>query len=93
MCTTLCATAATVDRVDPPNWWVGFENPNVELLVHGDGVGHLQPHLVHKGIRISGYHMREAGATAVQEVGFTLANALDVIEEQTQDSQADQESA
>jgi methylmalonyl-CoA mutase, N-terminal domain len=26
-------------------------------------------------ISISGYHMREAGATAVQEVGFTLANA------------------
>ena len=27
-------------------------------------------------ISISGYHMREAGATAVQEIGFTLANAL-----------------
>jgi methylmalonyl-CoA mutase N-terminal domain/subunit len=28
-------------------------------------------------ISISGYHMREAGATAVQEVGFTLANGLE----------------
>ncbi|MEE8369925.1 MAG: methylmalonyl-CoA mutase family protein [Dehalococcoidia bacterium] len=27
-------------------------------------------------ISISGYHMREAGCTAVQEVGFTLANAI-----------------
>jgi methylmalonyl-CoA mutase N-terminal domain/subunit len=27
-------------------------------------------------ISISGYHMREAGSTAVQEVGFTLANAI-----------------
>jgi len=27
-------------------------------------------------ISVSGYHMREAGATAVQEVGFTLANAI-----------------
>jgi len=27
-------------------------------------------------ISISGYHMREAGSTAVQEVAFTLANAL-----------------
>jgi methylmalonyl-CoA mutase N-terminal domain/subunit len=27
-------------------------------------------------ISISGYHMREAGATAVQEVAFTLANAI-----------------
>ena len=27
-------------------------------------------------ISISGYHMREAGATAAQEVGFTLANGI-----------------
>jgi len=27
-------------------------------------------------ISISGYHMREAGCTAAQEVGFTLANAI-----------------
>lgn len=30
-------------------------------------------------ISISGYHMREAGATAVQEVAFTLANALEYV--------------
>jgi methylmalonyl-CoA mutase N-terminal domain/subunit len=28
-------------------------------------------------ISISGYHMREAGATAVQELAFTLANAIE----------------
>ena len=27
-------------------------------------------------ISISGYHMREAGSTAVQEVAFTIANAI-----------------
>ncbi len=31
-------------------------------------------------ISISGYHMREAGATAVQEVGFTFANALEYLD-------------
>ena len=30
-------------------------------------------------ISISGYHMREAGATAVEEVGFTLANGLEYV--------------
>ena len=30
-------------------------------------------------ISISGYHMREAGATAVQEVAFTLANGLEYV--------------
>ncbi len=31
-------------------------------------------------ISISGYHMREAGATAVQEVAFTLANAIEYVQ-------------
>jgi methylmalonyl-CoA mutase N-terminal domain/subunit len=31
-------------------------------------------------ISISGYHMREAGSTAAQEVGFTLAHAIAYIE-------------
>jgi len=31
-------------------------------------------------ISISGYHMREAGATAVQEIAFTLANAIEYIQ-------------
>ncbi len=30
-------------------------------------------------ISVSGYHMREAGATAVQEVAFTLANGLEYV--------------
>ena len=32
-------------------------------------------------ISISGYHIREAGSTAVQEVAFTLANAVTYVEE------------
>src|SRR5262249_5582929 len=31
-------------------------------------------------ISISGYHMREAGCTAVQEVAFTLSNAIAYVE-------------
>lgn len=31
-------------------------------------------------ISISGYHMREAGATAVQEIAFTFANAIAYVE-------------
>ncbi len=31
-------------------------------------------------ISISGYHMREAGATAVQEVAFTFANAIEYVD-------------
>ena len=33
-----------------------------------------------KPISVSGYHMREAGCTAVQEVAFTIANAIAYVE-------------
>ena len=39
---------------------------------------HQMPHW--NTISISGYHIREAGSTAVQEVAFTLANAVAYIE-------------
>ena len=39
---------------------------------------HHMPHW--NTISISGYHIREAGSTAVQEVAFTLANAVAYIE-------------
>lgn len=31
-------------------------------------------------ISVSGYHMREAGSTGVQEIGFTFANALEYLD-------------
>jgi len=35
-------------------------------------------------ISISGYHIREAGSTAVQELAFTMANAIAYVEEATE---------
>src|SRR3712207_7140145 len=32
-------------------------------------------------ISISGYHIREAGATAVQELAFTFANAVEYVQD------------
>ena len=34
-------------------------------------------------ISISGYHIREAGASAAQEIGFTLSNAIAYVEAAT----------
>src|SRR5213080_852609 len=41
-------------------------------FVHAEG-------MTFNPISISGYHMREAGATAVQEVAFTFANGLEYV--------------
>lgn len=49
--------------------------PSMRLVV--DTFAYCKEHLPNwNTISISGYHIREAGATAVQEVAFTLANAI-----------------
>jgi len=49
--------------------------PSMRLIT--DILTYCKDHLPHwNAISISGYHIREAGATAVQEVAFTLANAI-----------------
>jgi methylmalonyl-CoA mutase N-terminal domain/subunit len=51
--------------------------PMPSLALAADLIAHLH-HTMPRfhSISISGYHIREAGADAVQEVGFTLANGL-----------------
>jgi len=49
--------------------------PSMRLIT--DSFQYCQQHIPHwNTISISGYHIREAGSTAVQEVAFTLANAI-----------------
>ena len=55
--------------------------PGPAMRLVTDTFAFCRDHLPHwNTISISGYHMREAGATAVQEVAFTLANAAAYVE-------------
>lgn len=55
--------------------------PHPSMRIIGDMIGYCAKHAPKwNPISISGYHMREAGATAVQEIAFTLANAITYIE-------------
>ncbi len=53
--------------------------PSMRLVT--DVFAYCKDHAPHwNTISISGYHIREAGSTAVQEVAFTLANAIAYVE-------------
>ncbi len=55
--------------------------PKPSLRLITDIFAYCKDHLPRwNTISISGYHIREAGATAVQEVAFTLANAIAYVE-------------
>ena len=51
--------------------------PRPSLRLITNIFGYCNQHVPHwNTISISGYHMREAGCTAVQEIAFTLSNAI-----------------
>ncbi len=41
-----------IDRIEPPNWWVGMQGTELQLLIHGNNIGHWQPSISYDGIRI-----------------------------------------
>ena len=45
-------TAASIDRVNPTNWWVGMKNPSVQVLVHGPGAGTLAYSVSYPGVKL-----------------------------------------
>ncbi|MEM6320075.1 MAG: glycoside hydrolase family 13 protein, partial [Bacteroidota bacterium] len=41
-----------IQRVEPPNWWIGMKNPALQLLVYGDNIGELTPSIKKKGVHL-----------------------------------------
>jgi methylmalonyl-CoA mutase, N-terminal domain len=61
------------------NTYIYPPQPSMRLI--GDMIAYCAKHVPQwYPISISGYHMREAGSTATQEVAFTLANAIAYIQ-------------
>ena len=54
--------------------------PEPSMRIVADIIEYTAQHMPKfNSISISGYHMQEAGATAVQELGFTLADGLEYV--------------
>ena len=60
--------------------WIFPPRPSMRLV--RDSIAYCAEHLPQwNAISISGYHIREAGATAVQELAFTLYDGLTYVQE------------
>src|ERR671925_38735 len=61
------------------NTYIYPPKPSIRLI--GDMIQYCYKHIPQwYPISISGYHMREAGSNAIQELAFTFANAIEYIE-------------
>ncbi len=56
--------------------------PEMSMRIVGDIIEYTSQHMPRfNSISISGYHMQEAGSTCVQELGYTLADGVEYVEE------------
>ncbi|MFV0564688.1 MAG: glycoside hydrolase family 13 protein [Flavobacteriaceae bacterium] len=51
---------AQIERVEPPNWWVGFKNTNLQLLVKGVNISKATPSINYKGVTIKKVHKADS---------------------------------
>ena len=52
LCVLCQAQTMTIQRVEPVSWFVDMQNPEVELLVYGKGIGNAKVSLRYKGVKI-----------------------------------------
>ena len=46
------ARAAGIERLEPPTWWVGFRETELQLLVYGPGISAYAPSVEYPGVSI-----------------------------------------
>jgi neopullulanase len=46
------ALAGTIDRVEPPFWWQGFRHTELQVLVHGAGIGASDASVDYPGVTL-----------------------------------------
>ena len=49
----ICAQSVSLERVEPPNWWIGMENTKLQLLVYGENISLAKPSITYDGISIN----------------------------------------
>lgn len=42
-----------IDRVEPLNWWVGFKDSSLQLLIKGEGISDMTPQIEYQGVSVS----------------------------------------
>ena len=46
------AQTTSIERVEPPSWWIGMEQAEVQLMFYGKNIGDLLPETSHQGVSI-----------------------------------------
>lgn len=45
-----------IERIEPLNWWIGFKNSNLQLLIHHPNISEKTPEISYQGVSIEKVH-------------------------------------
>jgi glycosidase len=51
---------AQIERIDPPNWWTGFRETSLQLMVKGTGIVHYTPAVEGGGVKLKSFHKADS---------------------------------
>ncbi|WP_300434739.1 glycoside hydrolase family 13 protein [Christiangramia sp.] len=51
---------AQIERVEPPNWWLGFEDAELQLMVYGENIGKATLELDYPGVSLEQVHRADS---------------------------------
>jgi len=49
-------STSQIDKVHPPNWWIGHKNPNLQLLIKADKINDYEVNINYPGVKITNIH-------------------------------------
>jgi neopullulanase len=52
--------ANDIEKVEPPHWWIGFKNQNLQLLVKHPNIGNAIPEISHSGVNLIETHKADS---------------------------------
>jgi neopullulanase len=57
---TTAFAQTSIQHVEPLNWWVGMQDSNLQLMVHGNDIGETTPAIRYPGVSIEKIHTADS---------------------------------
>ncbi|WP_179021898.1 glycoside hydrolase family 13 protein [Winogradskyella forsetii] len=57
---TIAETKNDIQRIEPPNWWAGFKNQKLQVLVKHPNIGTAKPNINYSGVSVEEFHKADS---------------------------------
>lgn len=68
-------SAQTISKVEPPFWWTGMKNTNLQLMVYGENISELSPNIDDDSVEIIKVHKAKSPNYLFIDLDISEANS------------------